>query len=121
MTIPTEMCIYEMWAEEDNRRVQVWRQPNGSVRFAVLDTNTNQATTVFALISYRADDLARDLQRRKYVQVEPRLWADARCLIQTNYDRLVKHWGQDGSELDVDFDYVPDLNMIRDMYHWLND
>lgn len=43
----------------------------------------------------------------------------ARSIIQTAYDRLVEHWGNDGSTLKDDFEYVPDLNLIRDMHRWL--
>lgn len=43
----------------------------------------------------------------------------ARQLIQAAYDRLVDHWGNDGSTLKDDYDYVPELNLIRDMYQWL--
>lgn len=49
-----------------------------------------------------------------------RLEADARLIIQSIYDRLVVHWGNDGSSLEVGRDYVPDLNLIRDMYRWLH-
>lgn len=45
--------------------------------------------------------------------------AAAQRLIRTVYDRMVDEWGNDGSGLKDDFDYVPELNLIRDMHRWL--
>lgn len=45
---------------------------------------------------------------------------EARAIIQYEYDRHVEYWGNDGSTLKDDGDYVPALAQVRKMYCWLS-
>ncbi len=44
---------------------------------------------------------------------------EARAIIQYEYDRHVEFWGNDGSTLKDDGDYLPALTQVRKMYRWL--
>lgn len=60
----TEQVIFEMWANEGNRRVRAVRLPNGDVRLDTVDLSSGWPGTVshsVTLASYRADDLATAL------------------------------------------------------------
>jgi hypothetical protein len=53
--------VFNMWANEGNKRAVAIRMPNGDVRFCVDDTGTGQRQVAFTLASYRADDLQKAL------------------------------------------------------------
>jgi hypothetical protein len=65
------------------------------------------------------DDAARIAGDHRLVPLLMAERDEARRLIQASYDRLVGHWGNDGSTLKDDVEYQPELNLIRDMYRWL--
>lgn len=66
MNTETEQVIFEMWANEGNRRVRAVRLPNGDVRLDTVDMSAGWPGVVghsVTLASYRADDLAKALTR----------------------------------------------------------
>lgn len=66
MNTETETVIFEMWANEGNKRVRAVRLPNGDVQLITLDLSAGWPGTpvhTVTLASYRADDLAKALTR----------------------------------------------------------
>jgi len=72
------VLIFDAWANEVQRRLQVWQMPNTNLRFDTVNVADGRVVHSVTLEHYRAEDLQAALGRVSIPPPPPDRWPSAR-------------------------------------------